>query len=61
MRNKVTKGDLFIELVDKTGERKFVKTKLDQEGKEYLSDRGTYYLCTLNTATEEEEVEPLVH
>lgn len=32
------------ELLDKTGERKFVKTKLDQYANTFLSDKTTYIL-----------------
>jgi len=46
--------------VDKTGERKFIKTKLEQEANAFLSDKGVYYLCTV-TQGEEEEVEALTH
>ena len=49
-----------MELVDKTGERKFIKTKLEQEANAFLSDKGVYYLCTV-TQGEEEEVEALTH
>ena len=30
MKEKVAKEELYVELVDKTGERKFIKTKLEQ-------------------------------
>lgn len=46
--------------MDKTGERKFIKTKLEQEANEFLSDKGIYYLCTV-VPGEEEEVEALTH
>jgi hypothetical protein len=46
--------------VDKTGERKFIKTKLEQEANTFLSDKGIYYLCTV-TPGDEEEVEALTH
>ena len=42
---KVQKQEVYVELVDKSGERKFVKTKLDQQACDFLSDRGIYYLC----------------
>lgn len=51
---------MYIELVDKTGERKFIKTKLEQEASAFLSDKGIYYLCTV-VPGEEEEVEALTH
>jgi hypothetical protein len=47
--------------VDKTGERKFIRTKLEQEANSFLSDKGVYYLCTVATGGEEEEVEALTH
>ncbi len=50
-----------MELVDKTGERKFIKTKLEQEASAFLSDRGIYYLCTVTQGPDEEEVEALTH
>jgi len=52
---------VYIELVDKTGERKFIKNKLKMQANEFLSDRGVYYLCTVATQGEEEEVEALTH
>jgi len=33
-----------FDLVDKTGERKFTKTKLDTIANTFLSDKGSYYL-----------------
>lgn len=61
IKNKVVNEQVYIELVDKTGERKFIRTKLEQEANSFLSDRGTYYLCTVTTAGEEEEVEAITH
>lgn len=55
------KEKVYIELVDKTGERKFVKTKLEQEASAFLSDRGIYYLCIVAPGADEEEVEALTH
>ena len=57
----MTKEEVYVELVDKAGERKFVKTKLDQQANEFLSDRGVYYLCAVKPDAEEEEVEAIVH
>lgn len=57
---KVTKEQLFLELVDKSGERKFIKAKLQSEASTFLSDKTTYYLCTAGQVGEEEEVEPFV-
>lgn len=34
-----------MELVDKTGERKFTKTKLDLFATEFLADKNSYVLC----------------
>jgi len=56
----VLKEQVYIELVDKTGERKFIKTKLETYANTFLSDKGIYYLCTV-TPGEEEEVEALTH
>jgi len=33
-----------MELCDKTGERKFLKTKLDTIANSFLSDKGTYVI-----------------
>ena len=33
VRQKVAKEQVYVELVDKTGERKFIRTKLEQEAK----------------------------
>ena len=30
LKQKVVKEEVYVELVDKTGERKFIKTKLEQ-------------------------------
>lgn len=54
--DKVMKEEVYVELVDKLGERKFVKTKLDQQANDFLSDRGIYYLCLVAAKGEEEEV-----
>lgn len=43
----MVKDEVYVELVDKTGERKFIKTKLEQEANSFLSDKGVYYLCTV--------------
>jgi hypothetical protein len=56
----VVSEKVYIELVDKTGERKFIRTKLEQEASSFLSDKGIYYLCTV-TPGDEEEVEALTH
>lgn len=37
-------GTLVLELCDKTGERKFVKTKLTQDASTFLSDKNSYIL-----------------
>ena len=47
--------------MDKSGERKFVKTKLDQQANDFLSDRGIYYLCLVAKKEEEEEIEAITH
>ncbi len=60
MKARVLKEEVYVELVDKTGERKFIKTKLEQEANSFLSDKGIYYLCTVAPG-EEEEVEALTH
>ena len=39
---------MTLELVDKTGERKFVKTKLMTIGNTFLTDKGSYYLAKVN-------------
>ena len=31
IKEKIEKDELYVELVDKTGERKFIKTKLKNE------------------------------
>ena len=36
--------DFIVELLDKTGERKFVKTKLDTHSNTFLSDKNTYII-----------------
>lgn len=41
---------MIVELVDKTGERKFVKTKLDLYANEFLSDKNTYVVSVVNPA-----------
>jgi hypothetical protein len=43
----VEKEEVYVELVDKTGERKFIRTKLEHEAGTFLSDKGVYYLCTV--------------
>jgi len=60
INEKVTKEQLFLELVDKSGERKFIKAKLQSEASSFLTDKTTYYLCTVGQVGEEEEVEPFV-
>lgn len=47
VKQRVQKQQVYIELVDKTGERKFIKTKLEHEANTFLSDKGIYYLCTV--------------
>lgn len=39
-----TNEKLIVELFDKQGERKFVKTKLDTIANTFLSDKNTYVL-----------------
>ena len=34
----------ILELFDKTGERKFIKTKLDLRANEFLSEKSTYII-----------------
>ena len=46
--------------MDRTGERKFIKSKLNTEANTFLSDKGTYYLCTGANVETGEEIEPLV-
>ena len=36
-----------IDLLDKTGDRKFVKTKADTMANTFLSDKNTYFLATI--------------
>lgn len=60
VRQKVVSEKVYVELVDKTGERKFIRTKLELEANSFLSDKGVYYLCTV-TPGDEEEVEALTH
>lgn len=45
LNEKYNNDHLVIELCDKTGERKFVKTKLDGLANTFLSDKGTYILA----------------
>jgi hypothetical protein len=37
--------DYLIELLDRVGERRFVKTKLETQANTFLSDKNTYILC----------------
>ncbi|KRX01913.1 hypothetical protein PPERSA_05752 [Pseudocohnilembus persalinus] len=53
--------DLIIELLDKGGERKFVKTKQDLVANEFLADQNTYVLALVKPAqTEDAEDEIMV-
>jgi len=63
MQNKYAKLDtnaLVLELVDKTGERKYVKTKLMSVSNSFLTDKGSYFLTKIIQGplpTDEEVVE----
>eukprot|EP00828_Plagiopyla_frontata_P037669 TRINITY_DN4946_c0_g1_i2.p2 TRINITY_DN4946_c0_g1~~TRINITY_DN4946_c0_g1_i2.p2 ORF type:complete len:284 (-),score=90.11 TRINITY_DN4946_c0_g1_i2:1895-2746(-) len=50
-----------IDLLDKTGDRKFVKTKADTIANTFLSDKNTYFLGTIqNTEADQEDAQPEV-
>jgi len=51
--------NVVFDLVDKTGERKFTKTKLDTIANTFLSDKGSYYLVKV-TPPEPNETEEKV-
>ena len=36
---------MILELVDDTGERKYVKTKLSDRASTFLAEKGRYYLA----------------
>jgi hypothetical protein len=44
LQENQTNGTLVLELCDKTGERKFVKTKLINDASTFLSDKNSYIL-----------------
>lgn len=37
----------IVDLVDTTGERKYLTSKRDAQASEYLVERGTYHLCQI--------------
>jgi hypothetical protein len=47
LMEKYNNGVLVIELLDKTGERKYVKTKLNDYATSFLSDKTSYILAFL--------------
>ena len=53
--------EIVLELVDKQGERKFVKGKLDTIATTFLTDKGSYYLAIVNDKPEEENPLELVN
>ncbi|CAD8193758.1 unnamed protein product [Paramecium pentaurelia] len=60
LNEKYHNDQLVIELCDKTGERKFVKTKLDGIANTFLSDKGTYILAYLQAPATPDEEEQLM-
>lgn len=46
--------NIVLELVDKQGERKFVKGKLETMANSFLTDKGSYYLSVVKEGAEEE-------
>lgn len=44
LMEKFANGALVLELLDKTGERKYVKTKLNDNATTFLSDKNSYIL-----------------
>lgn len=38
---------MVLELVDETGERKYVKTKLGDRASSFLAEKGRYYLAEI--------------
>ncbi len=57
----VGNNNVLLELVDKLGERKFVKGKLDTKANTFLTDKGSYYLAMVIEKPEEESVLELVN
>ena len=54
-------NNVLLELVDKQGERKFVKGKLDTKANSFLTDKGSYYLAIVIEKPEEESVLELLN
>lgn len=44
LQESFANGALVLELCDKTGERKFIKTKLTQDASTFLADKNSYIL-----------------
>jgi len=55
--NKIDPTNLQLELVDKTGERKYVKPKLMNIANTFLTDKGSYYLTKVNVPPQPEQEE----
>lgn len=53
--------NISLELLDKQGERKFVKGKLDSIATSFISDKGSYYLSLVKENPEEENPLELVN
>lgn len=60
-KNLASNLNIGLELVDKQGERKFVKGKLDQYASGFLTDKGSYYLAVVKENAEEENPLELVN
>eukprot|EP01017_Pseudomicrothorax_dubius_P034373 TRINITY_DN4702_c0_g1_i1.p1 TRINITY_DN4702_c0_g1~~TRINITY_DN4702_c0_g1_i1.p1 ORF type:complete len:288 (-),score=76.17 TRINITY_DN4702_c0_g1_i1:118-921(-) len=54
---------VVLDLVDKTGERKYTKTKLEQRGSQVLNEKGIYYLARVipGEKPEDEELAELLN
>lgn len=59
--NLASSNNISLELVDKLGERKFIKGKLETIATSFLSDKGSYYLAIAKENPEEENPLELVN
>ncbi|KAM3141335.1 hypothetical protein pb186bvf_006453 [Paramecium bursaria] len=57
LNERFINGTLVLELFDKTGERKFIKTKLDLRANEFLSEKATYIIGYLQQTQQPDEEE----
>ena len=59
--NLANNTNVVLELVDKQGERKFVKGKLETIATSFLADKGSYYLALVKENPEEENPLELIN